>query len=130
MTGRVGNRFIPGFEPSGLSAETLGFFRLPQFQARMAALTARMAAQDTRVLIQMTMIGGYPNAPSAMLSNPVANAHPHPMTLADIVAIVEEYRFSARQVAQTPLDGVEMHFNHDDLVEQFLSPLTNRRDDA
>ncbi|MRX48911.1 NAD(P)-binding protein [Paracoccus sp. S-4012] len=129
ITGRVGNHFIPGFEPSGLSAETLGFFRLPQFAERSRLVTERLAAHETHVLIQMTMIGGYPNAPSEVLSNPVANAHPHVMTPRDIDAIVEEYRHSARMVAETPLAGVEMHFNHDDLVEQFLSPLTNTRTD-
>lgn len=129
ITGRVGNHFIPGFEPSGLSAETLGFFRLPYFQQRMQTVVERMANHGTHIIIQMTMIGGYPNAPSTVLSNPVANMHPHVMTLADIDAIVEEYRHSARLVAATPLAGVEMHFNHDDLVEQFLSPLTNTRTD-
>lgn len=129
ITGRVGNHFIPGFEPSGLSAETLGFFRLPHFVERCSTAVERMAAHGTHVIVQMTMIGGYPNAPSNVLSNPVANAHPHVMTRADIDAIVAEYRYSARKVAETPLAGVELHFNHDDLVEQFLSPLTNTRDD-
>lgn len=129
VTGRVGNHFIPGFEPSGLSAETLGFFRLPQFAERATLLAERLGAHGTYALIQMTMIGGYPNSPSDVLSNPVANAHPHVMTLSDIDAIVAEYRYSARRVAETPLAGVEMHFNHDDLVEQFLSPLTNTRTD-
>lgn len=130
ITGRVGNRIIPGFEPSGLSAEVLGFFRLPHFADRVRTICERLAKQGTPVLIQMTQIGGYPNAPSEVLSNPVANAHPHVMTAADIEATIEEYRHSARLVAQTPLAGVEMHFNHDDLVEQFLSPLTNTRTDA
>lgn len=130
ITGRVGNRIIPGFEPSGLSAEVLGFFRLPHFADRVRTICERLAKQGTPVLIQMTQIGGYPNAPSEVLSNPVANAHPHVMTEADIEATIEEYRHSARLVAQTPLAGVEMHFNHDDLVEQFLSPLTNTRTDA
>ena len=129
ITGRVGNHFIPGFEPSGLSAETLGFFRLPHFAERVKLIAERLGQHGTHVVIQMTMIGGYPNSPSEMLSNPVANAHPHVMTLDDIEAIIAEYRYSARQVAATPLAGVEMHFNHDDLVEQFLSPLTNTRTD-
>lgn len=129
ITGRVGNRIIPGFEPSGLSAEVLGFFRLPHFADRVRHISARLAVHDTPVLIQMTQIGGYPNAPSEVLSNPVANAHPHVMTEADVLALIEEYRQSARLVAATPLAGVEMHFNHDDLVEQFLSPLTNTRND-
>ncbi|MBS7700243.1 MULTISPECIES: FAD-dependent oxidoreductase [unclassified Chelatococcus] len=129
ITGRVGNHFIPGFEPSGLSAETLGFFRLPQFADRCRMVVERMARHGTHVIIQMTMIGGYPNAPSNILSNPIANAYPHVMSTADIDAMVAEYRLSARRVAETPLAGVELHFNHDDLVEQFISPLTNNRID-
>lgn len=129
ITGRVGNHFIAGFEPSGLSAETLGFFRLPHFAGRMQTLVERMRVHDTHVVIQMTMIGGYPHAPSPTLSAPIANSHPHVMTRSDIDAIVSEYRFSAQKVRDTPLAGVEMHFNHDDLVEWFLSPLTNKRAD-
>jgi 2,4-dienoyl-CoA reductase-like NADH-dependent reductase (Old Yellow Enzyme family)/thioredoxin reductase len=129
ITGRVGNHFIAGFEPSGMSAETLGYFRLPHFSRRMEAVVSRLEAHDTRVVIQMTMIGGYPHAPSDRLSNTISNARPHVLTGKDIETLVEEYRFSARQVRSTGLAGVEMHFNHDDLVEWFMSPLTNARTD-
>ena len=129
ITGRIGNHFIPGFEPSGLSAEVLGFFRLPYYAERVAMLTEAMDALDTRVIMQMTLLGGYPHAPSDIVSAPIGNAYPHVMTAEDIDWLVSEYRHSAKLAAPTGLAGIELHFNHDDLIEQFMSPLTNLRTD-
>ena len=47
----------------------------------------------------------------------------------DIAAFVREYAASARLSQEARADGVELHLNHDDIHEWFLSPLTNRRTD-
>lgn len=129
VTGRMKNSFIPGFEPSGISAETLGFFRLPFYVERIGAFVKRMGQHGALVTCQMTVIGGFPHGPSPVLSAPVANAHPHVMTVEEIGSFVDEYRYSAERAAAAGLAGIELHFNHDDLIEWFLSPLTNKRDD-
>jgi 2,4-dienoyl-CoA reductase-like NADH-dependent reductase (Old Yellow Enzyme family) len=51
------------------------------------------------------------------------------MTRNDIGWYVKEYAHSARQAQLAGLDGIELHLNHDDLLEWFLSPHTNHRDD-
>jgi 2,4-dienoyl-CoA reductase-like NADH-dependent reductase (Old Yellow Enzyme family) len=56
---------------------------------------------------------------------------PHVMTVEDIKAIIEGYRLSARYAREGGLDGVEVHsMSHGYLLNQFLSPATNHRNDA
>ncbi|MGM7666594.1 FAD-dependent oxidoreductase [Microbacterium sp. A93] len=130
ITGRIQNQFIPGFEPSGISAETRGYFRLPYFVDRVQRATETLHAAGAVVTCQMTMIGGFPHAPSPRLSAPVTNQQPHALSTQEIAWFVKEYGYSAGQALQGGLDGIEMHVNHDDLLEWFLSPLTNHRQDA
>lgn len=130
VTGRIANHFIPGFEPSGVSAETTGFFRLPFYVERVGEFVRRMATHGAVVTGQIGGVGGYPHAPSDVLSAPIANARPHVLSVREIARYVEEYRYSAERAKAAGLAGIEMHFNHDDLIEWFLSPMTNRRDDA
>jgi 2,4-dienoyl-CoA reductase-like NADH-dependent reductase (Old Yellow Enzyme family)/thioredoxin reductase len=130
VTGRIRNQFIPGFEPSGISAETRGYFRLPYFVDRVQRVTDTLHAAGAVVTCQMTMIGGFPHAPSAQLSSPVSNQLPHVLTTREISGFVREYGYSAGQALRAGLDGIELHVNHDDLLEWFLSPLTNHRQDA
>ncbi len=64
------------------------------------------------------------------MSSPVSNALPHVLTAREIAWFVQEYGFSAGQAQLAGLDGIELHVNHDDMLEWFLSPLTNVREDA
>lgn len=130
VTGRIQNQFIPGFEPSGVSAETKGYFRLPHFVDRVQEIAGTLHAAGAVVTCQMTMIGGFPHAPSARLSSPAGNVLPHVLTVREIAWFVQEYKFSAGQAQLGGLDGIELHINHDDMLEWFLSPLTNVREDA
>lgn len=69
-------------------------------------------------------------APSA-IPCAVYREMPHVMTTADIDAICEGYRLSARHARDGGLDGVEVHsMSHGYLLHQFLSPATNHRSDA
>lgn len=129
ITGRMQNQFIPGFEPSGVSAETKGYFRLPYYVDRVQWITSTLRAAGAVTTCQMTMIGGFPHAPSPQLSAPISNAQPHALTIREIEWFIREYEFSAMRAQQGGLDGIELHVNHDDLLEWFLSPLTNHRQD-
>ncbi len=68
-------------------------------------------------------------APSAIPCS-VYREVPHEMTAADIDAIIEGYRLSARYAREGGLDGIEVHgMSHGYLLNQFLSPATNHRGD-
>jgi 2,4-dienoyl-CoA reductase-like NADH-dependent reductase (Old Yellow Enzyme family) len=57
-------------------------------------------------------------------------AAPHALTAEEIPAVVAAWRGAANRAAAAGLDVVEIHGAHGYLVHEFLSPLTNRRDDA
>jgi N-ethylmaleimide reductase len=59
-------------------------------------------------------------------------AHPLPraMTDADVRKAIEEHVVAARNAISAGFDGVELHGANGYLLEQFLSPDTNRRTDA
>jgi 2,4-dienoyl-CoA reductase-like NADH-dependent reductase (Old Yellow Enzyme family)/thioredoxin reductase len=130
LSTHIGNAaLIPGFEPTGVGAATIGFFRLPYFVERVQAFSDALHALDTSVTVQMVHQGGMPHGASPVMSAPTINLMPHVMDQADIDAFVREYAYSARLSMEGRADGVELHLNHDDLHEWFLSPYTNRRGD-
>lgn len=130
LNGFVENLLPPGFDPSGVGSRKGGVFRNPLFVERMGRISEIGHAHGARVGTQMIMQGGMPHGPSHALSGPVINAVPHALSRNEIAWFVREYRHSAEQALAAGLDGVELHANHDDLIEWFLSPLTNRRGDS
>lgn len=125
----VRNTIPPGFEPTGVGAPTLGFFRLPFFVERIQQFSDMAHRYGTTTTVQMVHQGGMPHGPSAVMSAPVINLMPHVMNQDDIDFFVREYGESAALAQEGRADGVEVHINHDDLHEWFLSPLTNHRTD-
>jgi 2,4-dienoyl-CoA reductase-like NADH-dependent reductase (Old Yellow Enzyme family)/thioredoxin reductase len=124
------NTVIPGFDPTGVGAATTGFFRLPFFVERVQAFSDALHRHWATVSVQMVHQGGMPHGASAVMSAPVINLVPHVMDQDDIDAFVREYAESARLSLEGRADGVEVHLNHDDIHEWFLSPFTNQRTDA
>ena len=66
--------------------------------------------------------------PSA-IANPRKGGIPHKLSSAEIAALVVAFAAAARRVKEAGFDGVEIHSAHGYLLNQFFSPLTNRRDD-
>lgn len=54
---------------------------------------------------------------------------PVPMSRDRIAEIVAAFAATARRAQEGGLDGVEMHMGHGYLIQQFLSPITNNRED-
>lgn len=55
---------------------------------------------------------------------------PHALDASEIPALVSSWAAAARRAAEAGFDVVEIHGAHGYLINTFLSPLTNRRDDA
>ena len=126
----VGNPLIPGFEPSGIGSNAEGFFRHPLFVERMGRYMDRLHGAGGFGSVQMVLQGGMPIAPSQTLSGRLDHAIPHRLDLHEIAWLVREYGESAALAAEAGADAIELHSNHDDVLQWFLSPRTNRRDDG
>ena len=72
--------------------------------------------------------GSTPVAPSAV-KNPRQGTMPLELTHEGIVAIIKAFKDSARRTKEAGYDGVEIHSAHGYLLNQFFSPLTNKRTD-
>jgi mycofactocin system FadH/OYE family oxidoreductase 2 len=55
---------------------------------------------------------------------------PHEMDESEIAEVVAAFGRTARLACEAGLDGVEIHGGHGYLIQQFLSPYTNRRPDG
>jgi 2,4-dienoyl-CoA reductase-like NADH-dependent reductase (Old Yellow Enzyme family)/thioredoxin reductase len=73
-------------------------------------------------------LGNMPWAPSATPS-PLTGIVGVPMGQAEIDELVAAFATAARRCREAGLNGVEIHGGHGYVVQQFLSPLTNVRED-
>ncbi len=55
---------------------------------------------------------------------------PHPMTDDEIALVVQGHADVAANLIDAGLDGIELTMSHGHLLQQFLSPASNHRDDA
>lgn len=73
--------------------------------------------------------GGWPVVgPSAVPFSP-AHRTPKALSREEIDAVVEDFRASTRLAQQAGFQVVELHLAHGYLLHQFLSPLSNQRED-
>ncbi len=73
-------------------------------------------------------MGLQPVAPSPVPSHFIGVV-PRELDLDEIELIQDSFAEAARRAKQAGLDGVELHGAHGYLMNQFLSPITNRRND-
>lgn len=108
------------------------------FAPELTALAAAVHAEGGKVCMQLVHAGGQtsskaigrrPLAPSAVQVAQYDEI-PEEMTLSDIREIVMAFGDAARRAKTFGFDGVQLHGAHGYLINQFLSPLTNRRTDA
>ena len=112
-------------------------------------ITSAVHAAGGKIMVQLMHTGrmGYPqNLPAgaeiigasaiaaqgkAIKNTQRANGYivPREMTNADIVNTRQEFVQAARNAIEAGFDGVELHGANEHLIEQFLSPNSNRRTD-
>jgi 2,4-dienoyl-CoA reductase-like NADH-dependent reductase (Old Yellow Enzyme family) len=73
--------------------------------------------------------GGLPMRGASALPGPVAGLPAVPIGTEEVGEFVAAYAATARRSAEAGLDGIEIAASHGYLMHQFLSPLTNNRQD-
>ena len=77
----------------------------------------------------LSSITGSPLVAPSAIPCPVRKEMPHELTHEEIRIIVEAFGEAAHRVKATGADGVEIHMAHGYLINQFLSPFSNKRED-
>jgi 2,4-dienoyl-CoA reductase-like NADH-dependent reductase (Old Yellow Enzyme family) len=151
-TGLVGEDLIAYHEARARGGVALSFLQatgvhptartgLPVFEDSvipfLTEFTDRMRPHGMKVFHQLYHHGSaYPARPGAVhwsasaIPNPVVGVVPVPMTTGMIDEIVGAFASAAGRVKRAGVDGVELHAASGYLLEQFLSPATNQREDA
>lgn len=110
------DKFIPGLRYLAQ--------RIKQHGAR-AAIQLHHAGRQTTA----ATCGSRPVAPSA-IACPVCGEEPREMNRDEIKGTVAAFGHAARRAKEAGFDAVEIHGTHGYLVNQFLSPYSNRRNDV
>jgi 2,4-dienoyl-CoA reductase-like NADH-dependent reductase (Old Yellow Enzyme family) len=66
---------------------------------------------------------------ASAIPNPMVGGIPTEMTTGEIAEMVDAFGAAARRCREGGLDGVDLHASSGYLIEQFLSPANNTRDD-
>lgn len=120
--------------PQGrISARDLGIWN-DEHIAGLKELTGLIKEQGAKTGIQLNHAGrkadleGEILAPSALAFNEKSRT-PKEMSKAEIAETVEAFRKAAERAKKAEFDVIELHGAHGYLIDQFLSPLTNKRTD-
>ena len=127
-----------------LTAVKEGYTWIPSMQIysdriipALSRLAASMHAYDTRIIMQLALHGGRAAswithkkciAPSAIMT-PIYKEVPEALTEEEIYELVEDWKSAAIRTKRADFDGVEVHGCHGYLINQFISPATNKRKD-
>jgi NADPH2 dehydrogenase len=113
-----------------LSPKQLGIYN-DELIDGLEKLSAQIHAVSTPVVVQITHAGGVANRQvvGAEPSGPSATRNARELTRSEIKALVEEFAVAAERAIKAGFDGVELHGAHGFLLNQFFSPLLNKRGD-
>lgn len=128
--------------PDGRTFESQGVMSarsLPHYRA----IAEAVHAEGGRISAQITHAGSFvqhkrlstPRAMSAsggidQMGMMMGRFFQRAMTAADMKQVRDEFVAAARMAREAGFDAVELHMGHGYLLNQFLSPLSNRRRDA
>jgi len=125
-----------GSHVHGIHSSTGNTFIQPAVLPKFRAATEAIHEHGAKFIGQLwhpgaqggSIAGASPWAPS-QVSQPDTWAVPHEMTAAEVREVIAGYARGAALLREAGVDGAEIHGAHGYLITQFLSPLSNLRDD-
>jgi NADH:flavin oxidoreductases, Old Yellow Enzyme family len=109
----------------------------PRYVIGLNRLNEAIKAFGSRTMIQLfhagrqtssEINGGQPVAPSPISCN-ITREEPHELTNLEVKQIINQFIAAAHYADLAGFDGIELHAAHGYLINQFLSPHTNHRQD-
>ena len=93
--------------------------------------------ENGKIFIQINHAGrqtasqttGHPIVSASAVRCPLREETPRALTIMEIQELIAAFANAARRVQAAGADGVEIHMAHGYLLNQFLSPIVNKRDD-
>ncbi len=122
----------------GAGGRSYAFVNEDASASRLARVADAVHAAGGRILLQLFHAGRYgfersfglrPVAPSAVYSS-FSRAEPRALSAAEVQDVIDEFASGARRATQLGYDGVELMGSEGYLLNQFMAPATNLRDDA
>ncbi|CAM3797411.1 NADPH dehydrogenase NamA [Mesobacillus zeae] len=120
--------------PEGrISTQDLGIWSDDHVEG-LSELTRKIKRHGAKAAIQIAHAGRKSTVPEEILA-PSALAFdesyklPKAMSAEEVEGMVESFRLAADRAKRAGFDIIEIHAAHGYLINQFLSPLTNRRED-
>ncbi|MCX8030217.1 MAG: NADH:flavin oxidoreductase [Thermodesulfovibrionales bacterium] len=123
---------------SGRTAPNMLCIHNDYYISKLKLLTEAVHKYDCKIFIQLVhggrqcfpslLAGQPPLAPSAVY-DPSTDITPRQMTHEEILDIIDAFSNASRRAMEAGFDGIQIHGAHGYLVNQFLSPHTNRRQD-
>lgn len=124
-------------EPRGAGFKNLpGLWEGINFE-KHKELTRRVKAHGAKMFVQIyhvgretseLIIGSQPVAPSP-IHDPAIYEIPHELSIEEIEVLEDKFVYSIMKAKESGYDGVELHGAHGYLINQFVSPFSNRRTD-
>ena len=104
---------------------------------RLYKLVETIHKHNTKIAIQLNHAGasaveeriGMQPVSASAVANKKGGALPRALEKEEILKIVQSYAKAAKRAQIIGFDAVEIHAGHSYLINQFLSPLTNKRED-
>lgn len=106
--------------------------------ASIAKLANAVHKHGSKIFIQLhhpgretanALVGGQKVVSASAIPCKVTNAETRALETAEVEALVQDFVNGAVRVKRAGCDGVELHCAHGYLLQQFLSPYTNKRTD-
>lgn len=117
-----------------ISHDDLGIWNDEQIDG-LKSLVENIKKYDARIAIQLAHAGRKSNSGDEYIVAPspirFSNEYKNPRELSkhEIYEIVNAFEDGARRAYEAGFDAIEIHAAHGYLIHQFLSPITNKRED-
>jgi 2,4-dienoyl-CoA reductase-like NADH-dependent reductase (Old Yellow Enzyme family)/thioredoxin reductase len=124
-------------DPYGAGFKNIAGLWDDAFMAAHKELTERVHSHGAKIAVQVyhagresdsSIKGARPVAPSA-IPDPTERETPHELTIDEIRTIIEEFAQAILRARDAGYDAVELHGAHGYLINQFVSPFSNKRTD-